>query len=545
MAKKNNGNGAVAELPRIELEVHTLALSTSIVSSPFQRRRATDEKKLNELAEAYRRGDPIPRPLARWRSGVGTYPVELVYGHRRVRAAERAGLTTLEVNVAELTDSQARHYQWEENAGREDLHPLDEADLFADWIQTETAEEIAARIGRGLHFVRARVKLAKLFGPGREAFLKGELGTGQAQLIAGLPEERQPEVLEVALRVDWQGGRPSLSQLTRWLEQSSLDLADAPWTADDAGLVPEVGACEACPKRTGATRDLFVGVTGDRCLDRACWDRKLTAQIERGGVQKLTMAMPGVWIDGTPETFEAARRELQREVDADARDGVGQARTVTDEEVRATLRPEQLGCEHAKPAVDSRGYLGKACTEESCATHGAEIRKDRERAARDQGRAAEQIPAAAARFEQQEKAAKEKDRLEQQARILTLNAMLEKLPLPGGKLRRQELLLVVEHFALSNGKLLTRHPELQGKPAEVLKKAKEPALYSLLFEAVFMADLNTWAPAQRLWDTAKALKVELAQIRQGLAAEKKKAKKAEKAKAKATPKKPRAKKAKP
>jgi hypothetical protein len=74
-----------------------------------------------------------------------------------------------------------------------------------------------------------------------------------------------------------------------------LRLGEAPFDTTDATLVPKAGACSACPKRTGAQRELFSDVkSADLCTDPPCFKTKVDAlwqirkkEAEKGGKKVL------------------------------------------------------------------------------------------------------------------------------------------------------------------------------------------------------------------------------------------------------------------
>lgn len=468
-AEPANGNGhggtATAEPPLPALEIATRRVPLhAILPSPFQKRRPFDQKKLEELAAAYRRGDPIARGLARPRAG---NIVELVYGHRRLAAAELAGLTELELNVAEMTDSQARHFAWEENAGREDLHPLDEADLFADWSETESLEEIAARVGRPPSFVRSRIKLSRLAARGRAALLDGRLGIGQALLIAGLDsEEDQEEALVMAVPVETFRHRATVRELGEWLEKRTQDLGRAPWPLEDATYPG--GACTVCPKRTGATAELFAGAgVGDRCLDSECFAEKITAHAARGaevlrlakGEKAKRGTLPKSAYVEINEPTPGQLAEIKQELEDEAREAAEEARgagetvepiEITDEDVREEIkngyRDVDLPCEHAKPAIGPKGGMVKVCINEDCKVHGADIRAQKARVAAEAKCAAKETKKPQEKpqesYEERRKREQAERDLEDAIAAKTLDQVLAKLPLQQGRLRRRDLNVV-------------------------------------------------------------------------------------------------------
>lgn len=243
-----------------------------LLDSPLQLRKKYDPAKIEELAERMRSlgffGTIIAREvtdedLRRW--------PELVDGHCRKRAAKLAGITEVPVEIRDLDDDQVVAFMLA--ARGEPLSALEEGDgLRALRDSGQTIDELAASVGRPAAYVRQRIALANAPRRVRAELDAGTIGVGHALLIAGLPDELQDDALVVAQK-------STHAELRAWAEARSQDLDRAPWNVKDAAL--HGGACvPTCDKRTGATADLFEGITGDRCLDAVCWAKKL-AQAEK------------------------------------------------------------------------------------------------------------------------------------------------------------------------------------------------------------------------------------------------------------------------
>lgn len=165
---KESDSIAATQKPNSEIENTTTSLSDvtwiavdSVVTSPFQPRRAFDEAALRGLADSIRRSGLLQPVLAR-RSGGGGF--ELVAGERRWRAAKLAGLTTIPALVRELTDEQAAEHALVENVQREDLNPMERA-----WALRSLGErfglaqaDLAARVGLERSSVANLVRLTEL-----------------------------------------------------------------------------------------------------------------------------------------------------------------------------------------------------------------------------------------------------------------------------------------------------------------------------------------------------------------------------------------------
>ena len=69
--------------------------------------------------------------------------------------------------------------------------------------------------------------------------------------------------------------------LREWIEHNILlELATAPFSKDDATLVPEAGSCHDCPKRTGHNTLLFEEIAAQHDSCKLCGIRA-TASIFR------------------------------------------------------------------------------------------------------------------------------------------------------------------------------------------------------------------------------------------------------------------------
>lgn len=230
---------------------------------------------------------------------------EIVFGHRRYRAAEQLGLASVPCMVRAMTDAEARSAQTVENLQRVDVHPIEEAEGFKALMELDglSADEIASRVGKSRSHVYGRLKLLQACTPVRAACLAGEIGSEVALLIARLRTEKlQTKALNdisgkfIDLR---DGGKKSYRQIRDLLnERYALTLA-RPYIFDpeDATLVPEAGACTTCPKLSGNApefADIVEGQTegrgytghmrhtgGNVCTDPDCFAAKKVAIFER------------------------------------------------------------------------------------------------------------------------------------------------------------------------------------------------------------------------------------------------------------------------
>jgi ParB family chromosome partitioning protein len=178
----------------IQSEYRNLSLA-SHTESALNPPRSFDEAALNELAESIKTQGVLAPLVVR---PVGQH-FEIVAGARRYRAAHLAGLETAPVRIVELTDAQALETSIVENFQRRDVHPLEEASGFAALLRLEepkySVEQIAAKCAKSASYVLTRVRLTELVPAVTEAFLKDEIGTGHALLLAKLQSAQEEEAL--------------------------------------------------------------------------------------------------------------------------------------------------------------------------------------------------------------------------------------------------------------------------------------------------------------------------------------------------------------
>lgn len=211
---------------------------------------------------------------------------ELIAGHRRLAAANVAGLTKVPCSVVEVSDDQVGEIEQIaiiENLQREDLHPLDESDGYQALVDLGMAKrDIGAAVGRHRNHVADRLLLQNLIPDARQSWIDhGGLSVGAARQLAQLTAPLQAECVKKA-----QKHRPDLRNLgphaiSDFAHTKSDLLRDAPFSTRSKTLVPEAGACNQCPKRFGYQTDLFDDSqsSDQRCGDRKCWKGKVRAHV--------------------------------------------------------------------------------------------------------------------------------------------------------------------------------------------------------------------------------------------------------------------------
>lgn len=269
------------------LIVEYLDISLGLIhASPTNPRKTFPAEEMAEMVDSVKRHgvlQPIlvrPWPTAYAYEGDIAPAYELVAGERRYRAAKGAKLEMIPATVRHLSDHEVLEIQIIENLQRKGLHELEEAEGYELMIQQHgyTADGLAEKIGKSRAYIYGRMKLTALCMPARLAFRDGKLTASTALLIARIPGETlQVKALE-AITSTWKGVLSTREAASVIQSDFCCYLNDAAFPQENLLLVPAAGGCSTCPKRSGASPELFPDIErADVCTDLDCYKAKSTA----------------------------------------------------------------------------------------------------------------------------------------------------------------------------------------------------------------------------------------------------------------------------
>lgn len=205
-----------------------------LVTGRYQPRQRFDEAYLAELEQSIRQLGVIEplvvRPLAD-----GRY--EILAGHMRWRAAQRAGLTQAPVVVREADDRTAAAIALVENLLRRDLNPI-EAGRALQRLREEfglSQEQLAELLGTSQSAISKALGLLSLDTAVQTLIEEGRLEAGHGKAMLGLPSEAQIRLAEQAARDGWS---------VRELERRRTLLSAAPSTRTSTPRDPNLSRLE-------------------------------------------------------------------------------------------------------------------------------------------------------------------------------------------------------------------------------------------------------------------------------------------------------------
>jgi len=169
----------------------------------YQPRHYFNQGKLEELAESIKQQGLIQpivvRPIAEKR-------YEILAGERRWRAAQIAGLSEVITLIrSDVNDESALEIAIIENIQRENLNPIEEADVY-NRLNHEfgyTHEEIGKKIGKDRVTVTNKLRLLKLDEKIKKLLSDGYLMEGHGIQLASLPIEHQYRIASASAKNAW------------------------------------------------------------------------------------------------------------------------------------------------------------------------------------------------------------------------------------------------------------------------------------------------------------------------------------------------------
>ena len=173
----------------------------AILPNPQQPRKQFDTQALEELSQSIAQHG-ILQPLSVRRMGTS---YELIAGERRLRAAQKAGLTEIPCIIMNMDDKESGLVALVENLQRQDLDFIEEAKginmLLGKWNMSH--EQIARMLGKSQSAVANKLRLLKHSERVLQAIRQAQLTERHARALLRLPT--QEAVLQAVCVIARQG----------------------------------------------------------------------------------------------------------------------------------------------------------------------------------------------------------------------------------------------------------------------------------------------------------------------------------------------------
>jgi ParB/RepB/Spo0J family partition protein len=178
-------------------------------------RTRIDEEKLESLTRRIREHG--------FQSVIGVFPVdeafEVVFGHRRLLAATRAGVAALPCFVYATRDAGLEALKYTENAEREQMRPTEEAIYFSELLERDCGGDtttLAAQLSLTRDYVERRLLLFSGHREVFEALDTEQIGIGVAEQINKCDDPQHARfLLHEAIAFAWSVGFAA-QQVHQW-----------------------------------------------------------------------------------------------------------------------------------------------------------------------------------------------------------------------------------------------------------------------------------------------------------------------------------------
>lgn len=265
----------------MEENFKTIAVK-DIRPDPNQPRKYYDDASMKELAQSIKEKGVL-QPILIRPNGNGYI---LVCGERRLRASKDAGLNDIPAVIRELSDDEALELQIIENLQRKDVHALEEAVAFKSLVENKnkptTIEDVAARVGKSVYYVRQRMKLNSLSKEWQDVFFKGKINIVAALMISRLDETAQAYFFSNRVSKKDLKDPDYQINISDWdINRLQRKLTNAPFDTKDETLNPKMGPCTTCPFNSAVSSLFPEDAKNPICGNASCYGTKSEVSFDR------------------------------------------------------------------------------------------------------------------------------------------------------------------------------------------------------------------------------------------------------------------------
>ena len=165
-----------------------------IIENIDQPRKNFNEEDILELAKSIKLHGVLQPILVK---KVENDKYQIIAGERRWRAAKVANLKFVPAIIKDTIDKQNVEISLIENIQREDLNPLEEANIYKKLIEEQgyTQEILAEKIGKSRSYIANLIRLLKLPDKFKKLIFEDKLSAGHARLL--LNNENPDELVKI------------------------------------------------------------------------------------------------------------------------------------------------------------------------------------------------------------------------------------------------------------------------------------------------------------------------------------------------------------
>lgn len=252
-----------------------------IQPSNYNPRKNFDEKSLAELADSIHQQGVLQaigvRPIAENR-------FEIVFGERRYRASQIAGLEEIPAVILDISGETAEEMAVTENLQRKDVTPIEEANAYQKLIESgrHDVQSLAVQFGKNESYIRTRLKFVSLIPEIARLLEQDELTISVATEICRYGEDIQHDIYEKHLKEgvlynSWRGMKAS--EVAKNIERS--------YTTDLKRYFFDKTVCLSCPHNTNNMMLFCEEGSCGNCANRKCLEEMNASYLAEKAVQLM------------------------------------------------------------------------------------------------------------------------------------------------------------------------------------------------------------------------------------------------------------------
>lgn len=249
--------------------------------SNYNPRKNFDEKSLAELADSIRQQGVLQaigvRPIAENR-------FEIVFGERRYRASQIAGLEEIPAVILDISDETAEEMAVTENLQRKDVTPIEEANAYQKLIESgrHDVQSLAVQFGKNESYIRTRLKFVSLIPEIAQLLEQDELTISVATEICRYGEDIQHDIYKKHLKEgvlynSWRGMKAS--EVAKNIERS--------YTTDLKRYFFDKTVCLSCPHNTNNMMLFCEEGSCGNCANRKCLEEMNASYLAEKAIQLM------------------------------------------------------------------------------------------------------------------------------------------------------------------------------------------------------------------------------------------------------------------
>lgn len=235
-------------------------------------RKTFDEASLKELSDSIST-QGVLQPIGLRPIG-DTDRYEIIFGERRYRASVMAGLETIPAVIYDVNDDEAVEIAMTENLQRDDVSPMEEANVYQSLIDSGRydVQSLAVRFGKTEAYIRTRLKFTALIPEIAQLLEADAITMSVASEICRYGVDIQKEVYEKHLAENSYGN-------WRGLKASEVaELIENKFTTKLTLYGFDKSLCASCPHNT-KNLSLFCEDGCGRCSNHRCLEEMNTAHL--------------------------------------------------------------------------------------------------------------------------------------------------------------------------------------------------------------------------------------------------------------------------